>query len=43
MLANFNGLTFFEIFKDNPEFLELLQKYIEGNDLEKKKECDEFG
>lgn len=39
MLQNFNGLTFFQIFKSNNAFLEFLEK--ETKKLNVKKEFDE--
>lgn len=41
MLQNFNGLTFFQIFKSNNKFVEFLEKEIKKLGL--KKEFDENG
>ena len=43
VLANFEGLTFFEIFAENPEYIELIHKQIEDNELESKKTIEASG
>ena len=43
MVQNFNGLTFFELFKHNPDYIDLLLKKIKSSNILDNVQVDESG
>lgn len=43
MLASFNGLTFFEVFSSNSNYMELIMEQIKNDELNSKKTIDKSG
>jgi hypothetical protein len=43
MLSNFNGLTFFQIFKTAPDYFQLLQRKLIDNDIKNQFEITDDG
>ena len=43
ILADFDGLTFFEIFGDNPDYMELIERQIDLQELKLKVTRDKSG